>query len=145
MTAKISGIISALLILLIFVPKIEAAKKFVSKNAAPAARRVGSSLIPISVRYRPDKKAVLFNFSNFGSITKADYAFTYTANGLQQGAGGTVYPTNEPTKVRELLFGTCSTGVCTYHSGIRDAKLTVSAQLTNGKKATKSFRFKSYL
>lgn len=145
MTAKISGLILSLAFFLIFVPPIQAAKKFVPKNAAPAERRVGSSLIPISVRYRTDKRAVLFNFSSFGQITKADYSFTYTSNGLQQGAGGTVYPTNEPTKVRELLFGTCSTGVCTYHSGIKDARLTVSAQLTSGKKATKSFRFKSYL
>ncbi len=44
--------------------------------------------------------------------------------------------------VAELLFGTCSAGVCRLHSGIKNARLEVSYTSVNGKKYLKKFKIK---
>lgn len=124
-----------------------AAKKFVAKSggAGTAAKSGGGGgKIPVSVKYRADKKALNFSFSNFSGLNSVSYIFRYETNGNSQGAAGSVTSTNSPTQSRELLFGTCSTSVCSYHSGLKNAKLTFTANYTNGKKATKVFKIKTY-
>lgn len=124
-----------------------AAKKFGgSKNTAPVAKAKSSSSsrVPSTVRYRPDKNGVFLSFSNFSGIESVAYSFTYTGNGLPQGIGGTIAAGSNPTASRELLFGTCSSGACTYHRNLKDAKLTLTAKFANGKIATKIYRIKTY-
>lgn len=118
-----------------------AAKKFVPKKTSTV--KSGTSVFPVSVRFRPDRLGILMSFTNFNGIESAAYSFTYTTNGVAQGAGGTIRSSNNPTAVRELIFGTCSTGVCRYHSNLADARLTVTIKYGNGKSATKIFRIKT--
>lgn len=139
--------ITAFLILLItafgLIPrKAEAAKKFVPKRKSTA--RVVSGSIPSLVRYRPDRLGILLSFGNFNGIESVSYSFTYNTNGMPQGAGGVVTANNNPTAQRELLFGTCSTSVCTYHHNLSSAKLILTAKYTNGKTAGKVYRIKTY-
>lgn len=122
--------------------KVEAAKKFIPKKTS--VKRVVSGSIPANVRYRPDRLALLLSFTNFSGIESVSYSFTYDTNGLPQGAGGTITAANNPTTVRELLFGTCSTSVCTYHHNLANARLTLTAKLTNGRTMTKGYRVKTY-
>lgn len=138
----ILGLITTLL-LVFNVTKVEAAKKFVPKKSTGGYVRTSES-IPVSVHYRPDKLAILFSFPSFSGIDSVNYSFTYSANGNPQGAGGTVRAGNNPSAERELLFGTCSTSVCTYHSGLSGARLVFTATMTNGHTITKSFRIKTY-
>src|SRR3989344_3257483 len=65
------------------------------------------------------------------------------ARGTTQGAGGSIDPsTTGATASRELLFGTCSHGVCRYDTGIANAKLVVTYTLANGKRYSKTLRIK---
>ncbi len=120
-----------------------AAKKFIPKKTANKTA-VSSSSIPTIVKYRSDKLGILFSFTNFNNIDSVNYSFTYNSNGNPQGAGGTVRASNNPTAERELLFGTCSTSVCTYHSGLTNARLVLTAKMTNGNTVNKSYRIKTY-
>ena len=130
---------------LLFIKPVAAAKKFVPKGTATVKTgKSGGTGIPVSVSYRADKRALNFHFTNFSVISSVSYVFQYETNGNSQGAAGSITSSNSPTQSRELLFGTCSTSVCTYHTGIKNAKLTFTANYTNGKKATKVFRVKTY-
>jgi hypothetical protein len=122
---------------------IYAAKKFVTKKTA-GKTVISSGSIPSIVKYRSDKLGILFSFANFNGIESANYSFTYNSNGNPQGAGGTIRASNNPTSERELLFGTCSTSVCTYHSGLTNARLVLTVKMTNGNTVTKSYRIKTY-
>lgn len=119
-----------------------AAKKFVKKQATTSKSVSGG--VPVAVRYRPDKQGLLFSFSSFRGIDSVSYSFIYSTNGVSQGAGGTISSSNSPASERELLFGTCSTSVCTYHHNLVNARLVFTAKLTNGKTVTKSYRIKTY-
>lgn len=120
----------------------EAAKKFIPKKNV--AKKSISSNIPVKVSYRPDKLGLLLAFSNFKGIETANYSFTYSSNGIPQGVGGTITSSNNPTSARELLFGTCSSAVCTYHSNLLNAKISITAKFANGRTITKNFRIKTY-
>lgn len=140
---KIIIALTFLIITLGLIPsKVEAAKKFIPKKKQVA--KVSSGSIPAVVRYRPDRLGMLLSFSNFVGIESVSYSFTYNTNGLPQGVGGAVTANNNPTSSRELLFGTCSTSVCTYHYNLTDAKLILTANYTNGKKVGKIYRIKTY-
>lgn len=137
-------VLAVLLTGIIFQPNpIYAAKKFVPKKSAGKVT-VSSGSIPAIVKYRSDKLGILFSFANFNNIDTVNYSFTYNTNGNPQGAGGTVRASNDPTAERELLFGTCSTSVCTYHSGLTNARLILTAKMNNGNTANKSYRIKTY-
>lgn len=122
----------------------DAAKKFVPKKSSGKSSSVKGTSIPAVVRYRPDKMGLLLSFSNFSGIDSVSYLFTYNTNGMPQGAGGSINANNNPTAERTLLFGTCSTSVCTYHYNLTNAKLTLTAKYTNGATRTKLYRIKTY-
>lgn len=139
-------LLTALTFLLVVPAPIMAAKKFVPKKATSGkstVKKTGST-IPSLVRYRSDKQGVLLSFSNFNGIDSVNYTFVYTTNGVAQGAGGTITANNNPASERQLLFGTCSTSVCTYHYNLTGAKLTLTARYTNGTSRTKNYRIKTY-
>lgn len=122
-----------------------AAKKFVPKQTVRSAGlKAAVNSIPSVVKYRGDKLGILLSFSNFSGIDSVAYSFTYTTNGNSQGAGGTISPSNNPTAQRELLFGTCSTAVCTYHYNLANARLVLTAKFTNGRTVSKAYRIKTY-
>jgi hypothetical protein len=92
------------------------------------------------VRFRPDRRAVLVNFSGFNKLKSVSYDFFYKSNGVSQGAEGTVALDDADTKT--LLFGTCSSGVCTYHTNITDAYLKITSILKDNRKVIKTYRLK---
>lgn len=95
-----------------------------------------------SVKLRGDRKAITLTLSNMGGISSVSYQLTYIANGVSQGVMGKIDPALEATATRELLFGTCSHGVCTYHTNISNMKLTVSSHLTSGVTIIKPYRIR---
>lgn len=137
---KILLLIIIILSLVISSP-VEAAKKFVPKKTTV---RTSSGSIPAIARYRGDKLGILLSFSNFSGIESVTYSFTYSTNGIPQGVGGTITKNNNPSAQRELLFGTCSSSVCTYHHNLTNARLTLTATMTNGRTASKAYRIKTY-
>lgn len=122
------------------------AKKVLPRARGTTTKSTGGATtgkIGVSVRFRSDRLAIVVSFSNLTSAQRVNYTLSYNTRGTTQGAGGSIDPsTTGATASRELLFGTCSHGVCRYDTGITNAKLVVSYTLNNGKKYSKTFRLK---
>jgi hypothetical protein len=85
--------------------------------------------------------SVVVTFMNLGNVSRVTYTLSYTANGIEQGAMGSITPAGS-TDSRDLYFGTCSHGVCTPHRGIQGATLLIETQLKSGKTHVKRYRIK---
>ena len=131
-------------LLVIFPSSVNAAKKFVPKKNVVRKSTTAAVGIPAVVSYRGDKQGILMSFSSFSGIDSVSYSFTYSTNGIQQGAAGNITKANNPLLTRELLFGTCSGGVCRYHSNLANARLTLNARFTNGNTRTKVYKIRTY-
>ena len=95
---------------------------------------------------RVDKKALFVDFENFNNtIDHVYYNLNYNRrdNGIKGGVEGSFFPSvaaysgsyNGKNYIRrELIFGTCSQGVCVYHPA-KDVVLTVKTYIKNGKVA----------
>jgi hypothetical protein len=133
------------LLFAVFVPAVEAKVLPQSGKVAPrqSAPKVNGTTIGVYPKLRADRRALIVNFTNLQNATAVSYSLVYKqGNGQQEGAGGALNLTGQTTDKVELLFGTCSGGVCRYHTGIKDAKLEVSYTSKTGKKYIKKFRVK---
>ena len=145
MTKKIISFL-LLTIFSIFIPVNQADAKVLpqssSAKSAPASKTTTSSGIGVSVKFRGDKKAVILNFSNLQNANSVNCVLTYTQNGQEEGAIGSLTLGKSQTATQELLFGTCSKNVCRYHSNISNVKLEASYTLKSGKKYIKRYKIK---
>lgn len=103
---------------------------------------VKSAGIIVSPKLRADRRAIIVNFSNLQNAKSVSYALTYNTAIQQEGAIGSLNLNGINSASEELLFGTCSKGVCKYHTGITNAKLEVSYTLKSGKKYLKRYKIK---
>lgn len=136
-----------ILALLIFLApqKTFAAKKrpprgYASQTGTPV-KRTYTRGAKASIKFRPDRKGLLITFSSMGNAVSVSYQLTYQSNGIPQGAGGIVNPTTLGEQ-RELLFGTCSGGVCRFHTNITNARLVIDSKLSSGLIIRKPYRIK---
>lgn len=119
-----------------------------AKRLLPQARPRSAGAAPTrgistSVKFRGDRLAIVVTFSNLTVASSVSYILSYNTRGTTQGASGTLNPETSPDPtVRELLFGTCSHGVCRYDYGITNARFVVTTVRRDGKKIVKSFRLK---
>lgn len=129
--------------LFFFVASPVHARKVIPRTVASASSKSGSSAgkLGMLVKFRGDRRAVNVTFTNVASVTSINYTLSYVGSGLSQGAGGSVDTSLGGTIVRELLFGSCSSGVCRYDTGVANAKLLVT-YVTGGRKYAKTFRLK---
>ena len=131
-------------IFLINVAEINAAKKLPqskssSKTVVKKSQGAGISVTP---KLRSDRQALNVYFGNLQNAKSVSYMLIYKTNGQEEGAGGSVNPSEGNTASRELLFGTCSKNVCRYHPNITNMSFEVTAQLTSGKKLIKRYKIK---
>lgn len=96
----------------------------------------------VSPRLRRDRLALIVAFGNLQKVNSATYTLMYQTNGIDQGVSGSLNSSAGNYVTRELLFGTCSSGVCRYHGNITNMKLEVILDLPNGKHVTKRFRIR---
>ena len=120
--------------------RVEAPAK--SGGGGAAVQRSAYGGVSSSVKLRGDRKAITLTLSNMGGVSSVSYQLTYIANGVSQGVMGKVDPALEATAARELLFGTCSHGVCTYHTNISNMRLKVSSHLASGITVIKPYRIR---
>lgn len=113
-----------------------AAKKLV-RTTAVKTKAVSYSSVKLS---RPSHSAIV-TFTNLTNVKNVEYALSYNANGIPQGAIGSFAPGGHSGESRDLYFGTCSKGVCTPHYGITGATLIVKTIFTTGATHTKRYRF----
>lgn len=148
MSRKLVFLLSFLLALLLVYPQDAHAKRTLpqagaKKTVSKVQTGGGVKGVGASVKFRGDRKAIIAAFSNLEIASSVSYTLSYTAGrGVKEGAGGTISDLSAGTATRELLFATCSAGVCRYHTGIKNAKFTVTTILKNGRKAVKNFRLK---
>ncbi len=108
-------------------------------SSAKTVRPSGSSVI-VSPRLSPDRKALNVSFANLNKTSEVTYTLSYQTNGKDEGVYGSIDSSAGNSVTRELLFGTCSSGVCRYHTNITGMKLEVTVELTSGKKALRRYR-----
>lgn len=148
MLRKLVFLLSFLAVLLLVYSQDAYAKRTLpqagaKKTVFKAQTGGGVKGINASVKFRGDRKAIIATFGNLEIASSVSYLLSYTAGkGTREGAGGTLSDLSAGTTTRELLFATCSAGVCRYHTGIKNAKFTVTTTLKNGKKVAKNFRLK---
>jgi hypothetical protein len=142
---KLFVVISLAAIFILVFSSVAFAKRLLPRFRTTAKGTAVSSSkgITTSVKFRSDRLAILVNFSNLSVASSVSYTLSYNSRGTTQGAAGTLNPSTstDPT-TRELLFGTCSHGVCRYDSGITNARFVVTTTTTSGKRVIKSFRLK---
>ena len=95
----------------------------------------------VSPKLRKDRKALVVYFNNLQTTKSVSYMLIYKTNGQEEGAGGSVKP-SERNATRELLFGTCSKNVCRYHPNLSNMSFEVKAQLKSGKNLIKRYKIK---
>jgi len=140
---KVLFLIAFLLIFFFLVFPVLAAKKRVSrptKTTTVTATQTQVRGVTSSVRLSSDHLSLMINFSGFDNIKSGSYELTYTGSGRAQGAGGSIILGDSSTK--SLLFGTCSKGVCTYHTNVTNARLKITSNLKSGQKVIKTYRIK---
>lgn len=96
--------------------------------------------LSVKAHLRSDRKALIVTFSNLNKVQNVFYSFMYEGNGIDQGVNGSLDSSLGDTVTRELLFGTCSSGVCRYHGDLKNMKLEVTSDLPSGKRVIKRFR-----
>ena len=109
------------------------------KNTKPVA--ASSSSVGAKVKFREDRRAMVANFSNLQLARAINYSLTYNSRGIGQGVDGSI-GVNSPTATAEMLFGSCSHGVCTYDTQVSNARLKITITYKSGKKIIKSYRIK---
>jgi hypothetical protein len=123
----------------VYALKILPQSKSNSKTAVvKKSQATGISIVP---KFRRDRKALLVYFSNLQNTESVSYMLIYKTNGQQEGAGGSVKP-SEGNANRELLFGTCSKNVCRYHTNLSNMSLEVTAKLKSGKTLLKRYKIR---
>ena len=119
---------------------VQAKRKLPSQKTVSAAKSTSAN-VTVKVKFKSDRKGVILNFGNLTAATGVSYDLIYDTRGTTQNAGGAV-KISSTTANTEVIFGTCSAGVCRYDSGISNAKLQVFITLKNGLKIVKPFRLK---
>lgn len=124
---------------LLFPTHVNAAKAKLKKAVVTNKSKVAFPLA-VSTKVRRDKKAVTITFGNLSGVKRIFYTLSYNTNASTEGAVETIVPKKSAKSVSKLIpFGTCSSGVCRYHSGISNVVLEVSATTKKGI-STKTYR-----
>lgn len=126
-------IILLLAVFLLFPSPAEAKKKL------PARKMVSGP--QTTLKLRGDHQALLLTLTNLSSAQSINYLLTYQAGGVGQGAEGSHDPAAGNAQ-KELLFGTCSANVCTYHQNISDMLFQTTIGLQDGRTLTRKYKIK---
>jgi len=124
-------------------PETTLALKVRTKRGSSGSSGGGSYLLSnrvgYSVRFNPNRTGLIISFSALTNANSVNYSLSYNANGIAQGAMGTITNPQVSTDSREILFGTCSGGVCRYHTNITNAKLVITSKLKSGYTTRKTY------
>jgi hypothetical protein len=101
-----------------------------------------SSGVIISPKLRGDRLALNIYFGNLQKVSSVFYTLIYQTNGKDEGISGEVNSSGGNSTNRELLFGTCSSGVCRYHENISNMRFEVQTELPSGKKTLRRYKIK---
>lgn len=130
------------LVMVLSAPDAVEAKRVLPQSAPrPAAGSSTARGVTATVKFKPDRRGITVTFKNLSIAADVTYSLTYVAGGIEQGVDGAVNIALGSVS-KDLIFGTCSAGVCRYDTGIVNARFTVTTMLRNGKRIVKIFRLK---
>jgi len=138
---RISIIASTLFLVFVLALPVEARVLPRFQDAKKNIGRVPSGAY-VTARLRSDRQALLVTFGNLQKLNNMTYTLMYQTNGVDQGVSGSLDSSAGNSVTRELLFGTCSSGVCRYHGNISNMKLEAISELPNGKRVIKRLRIR---
>jgi len=138
---KIISIVILATAILLDLPSTVQAKRTLPALKSVSTAKSTSTGVTVKVKFRPDRKGVILNFGNLTTATGVGYDLIYDTRGTTQNAGGAIKISSDIANT-EVIFGTCSSGVCRYDSGISNAKLQVFITLKNGRKIIKPYKLK---
>lgn len=128
------------LLMLSVTSPVEAAKKRVwGKTIVTKASK--SSAVSVSAKLTGWKQYLNVSFKGVAGTNGITYELIYSSNGVDQGAGGRVNPTDGNVS-KSLFLGTCSHGACVAHRNISNVRLAVTHQTLAGQNVTKNYRVK---
>lgn len=123
-------------LLLLFSEPVFARKKLPARKGAVVS---ASGLPQTALKLRGDKQGLLLVLTNLSQAKAVKYLLTYQAAGVGQGVEGSHDPALGNTQ-KELVFGTCSGNVCTYHQNISDMLFEATIGLNNGKTLIRKYQ-----
>lgn len=117
--------------------------RFTSSGSGASTRTsaASSKSVVVTPRFLPARNGLRVAFNGLSNAKSVSYMLTYTTNGKEEGVTGSVDPSANSTS-RELLFGTCSSGVCVNHGKIVNMKLEITSQLKSGKTSIKRYKIR---
>ncbi len=90
-----------------------------------------------SIRLSSDKRFAYLNFTGLKDVSKINYVLTYDTNRGQKGLEGGLKLKKTNRSSRRQILGTCSSGKCVYHQGIKNVELvTIFTNRTGGTTTT---------
>lgn len=132
-------IILLLVIFLLFPSPAYARKKLPARSARAVVS--GSTLPQTGLKLRGDHLALLLTMTNLDKAKSLSYLLTYQAAGVGQGAEGSHDPALGNTQ-KELVFGTCSASVCTYHQSLSGMLFQATIGLKDGRTLVRKYQIK---
>ena len=118
-----------------------AAKKRVWGKTVVTSSAKSTGAFSVSAKFTGWKQYLNVSFKGVASTKGVTYELIYGSNGVDQGAGGRVDP-SEGNVSRSMFLGTCSHGVCTAHKNISNVRLTITYMTSSGQSVTKNYRVK---
>lgn len=97
--------------------------------------------VSVRPRLRADRQALLLVFSGMNQASSVSYNLIYQSGEVGQGVQGNYDAAGGNTQ-KELVFGTCSGAVCTYHTNIKDMVLEIKINLKDGRTLTQKYGIK---
>lgn len=138
---KLVSMVAFVLGIFLSLPTTVQAKRKLPALKPASTSKSTSTGVTVKVKFRSDRKGVVLNLGNLTAASGVSYDLIYDTRGTTQNAGGAVKISSD-TANTEVIFGTCSSGVCRYDSGITNARLTITSTLKNGRTIIKPFRLK---
>lgn len=99
----------------------------------------GIALAAPNVTITPDRNRqfVNINFTDLTNVSRLNYTLVYDTNRGQRGlAGGVKYKSRVRKSSRRQILGTCSSGRCVYHQGIKNLSVEATFYYRNGGSST---------
>ena len=93
-----------------------------------------------SLRLSTDKRFAYLTFTGLKDVSKVNYVLTYDTTRGQKGLEGGMKLKKTIRSLRRQILGTCSSGKCVYHQGIKNVELTTTFVNKNGTKTTTTTR-----
>ena len=86
-----------------------------------------------SISLTKDRRFVYLKFSDLTNVSKVNYTLVYDSNRGQKGLeGGFKLKPRTRRSSRRQILGTCSSGRCVYHQGIKNVQLDATFTLRSG-------------